>query len=276
MLSQSTVSHLMRALEDELGVQLFERRHPRVTPTLAGEALYRHAMPLVYGMDRLPDTLAEEHFGVVSSTLTIGAGQTSAAYLLPRYLAQFRQRYPEVRVRVRTGGGSQRLRWLRAYQVDLILLAVDKPPRDLQFHELAVSRYMLVTPLDHPLAESTSLDLPDLDGYRFVGHVSGQRVRQIGDSIMRQHDVEPDFAVEIDGWSIIKLYVAAGLGISAVPEICITENDAVWSAPLDRYLPIRRYGAVTRDDGLLPLAAQRFLEIIVEDAQRRADARGAN
>ena len=121
-----------------LALPLFERRGPRITLTRVGEGLYQYAMPLVQGMDRLPDTFAEEHFCVVSDALTIGAGQTSAAYLLPRYPKRFRESYPDVRVRVRTGGGSKRMRWLRAYKVDLILLAVDKPPIDLQFHETAV------------------------------------------------------------------------------------------------------------------------------------------
>ena len=272
MSSQPAVSNQIRGLENELGVLLFERRGPRITLTPMGANLYQYAMPLVQGMDRLPDTFAEEHYGVVSDALTIGAGQTSAAYLLPRYLKRFRERCPEVRVGVRTGVGSLRLRWLRAYKVDLIVLAVDKPPRDLQFHELVVSRYMLITPLDHPLAGRTRLKFTDIEGYRLVGHISGQSVRRIGDSIMRQHGVEPDFAVEIDGWSVIKLYVAAGLGISAVPEICVTERDAVWSTPLDQYLPPRRYGVVARNDGLLSLAAHRFLETIAEVARDGSDA----
>ena len=272
--SQPAVSHQVRALEDELGVSLFERRGPRIALTRAGESLYRFAMPLVQAIDRLPDTFAEGQFGAVSSTLVVGAGQTSAAYLLPRYLKRFRERCPEVRVNVRTGVGSQRLRWLRAYELDLILLSVDRPPQDFRFHEVVVSRFMLITPLDHPLAGRSIEKFSDIEGYRCVGHLPGQHVRQIGDSLMRHLGTEPDFDVEVDGWSVIKLYVAAGLGISAVPEMCITEQDAVWSTPLDRFLPPRRYGLVTRDDDLLSPAARRFLEVTVECATDESDESG--
>ena len=275
MSSQPAVSHQVRALEDELGVPLFERRGPRIALTRVGESLYRFAMPLVQEIDRLPDVFAEEQFGAVSGTLAIGAGQTSAAYLLPRYLKRFRERCPEARVNVRTGVGSQRLRWLRAYELDLILLSVDRPPQDLRFHEVVVSRFMLITPPDHPLAGRNLQKFSDIDGYRYVGHLPGEHVRRIGDSLMRQLGTEPDFDVEVDGWSVIKLYVAAGLGISAVPEMCITERDAVWSTPLDRFLPPRRYGVVTRNDGLLSPAARRFLEVVVECARDDSDASGA-
>ena len=265
MSSQPAVSSLIRALEDELGVPLFERRGPRIVLTRIGESLYEYAMPLVQAMDRLPDTFAEEQRGIISETLTIGAGQTSAAYLLPRYLKRFRELHPEVQVIVETGIGSQRLRWLHAYKLDLILLSVEKPPRDLQFHKLVDSRFMLITPRDHPLVGRTLVKFSDIEGYRFVGHIPGQHVRRIGDSMMRRLGVEPDFEVEVDGWSIIVLYVAAGLGISAVPEICITERDEVWSTPLHQHLPPRSYGAVTRNDGLLSATARRFLEIMIED-----------
>lgn len=275
MASQPALSYQIRALEDELGVPLFERHGPRIALTRLGRSLFRYALPLVHDMDRLPAAFAEEQFGVISNALTIGAGQTSAAYLLPRYLKRFRERYPEIRINVKTGVGSQRLRWLRAYEVDLTLLAVDKPPRDLEFHELVVSPFVLITPLDHPLAGRKLCNFADIEGHRLIGHVSGQHGRLIGDSLMRQLGVEPDASVEIDSWSVIKLYVAAGLGISVVPDICVVPGDRVWSTPLDRFLPQRRYGAVTRNDPLLPLAARRFLEVISEMSRDESNPTGA-
>ncbi len=265
MSSQPAVSQHIRALEGELEVRLFERRGPRVALTRIGESLFEYTMPLVQAIDRLPDTFSEDHFGVPSDALIIGAGPTSAAYLLPRYLKRFRERYPDVQINVWTGDSSQRLRWLRAYKMDLTLLAVDKLPQDLRFHELTASRFMLITPLNHPLVGRTSLKFTDVEGHRMVGHIPGQHERQSGDSKLRQYGVEPNSSIEVDGWSVVKLYVAAGLGISVVPEICITEQDEVWSAPLDQYLPPRRYGAATRNDEFLSLAARRFLEIVAED-----------
>ena len=271
MSSQPTVSQHIRALERELGVRLFERRGPHISLTRIGESLFEYTMPLVQRLDRLPDTFAEDQLGVTSEALTIGVGEACAAYLLPRYLKRFRERYPDVRINVWIGDCSQRLRWLRSFQLDLILQVVDKPPQDLRFHELAAFRFLLITPLDHPLVNRTSVNLTDIDGYRMVGHIPERQGRHIVDWLMRQHGVEPDYAVEVDGWSVVKRYVAAGLGISVVPEICITEQDEVWSAPLDRYLPWRRYGAVTRKDDLLSLVARRFLESIVEEDMSDSD-----
>ena len=104
---------------------------------------------LVEGMERLLDTFADWHHGVVGDTLRIGAGQTSAAYLLPRYLERFRERYPGISIEMRTGSGRQRLKWLRDYELDLVVGAMDAPPHDIDFRPILRSEYVLVTAMDH-------------------------------------------------------------------------------------------------------------------------------
>ena len=263
--SQPAVSLQVRTLEDELGVLLFERRGPRIALTRAGKSLYQLAMPLVEGMDRLPETFAERHHGVVSDALRIGAGQTSAAYLLPKYLKQFRERYPEIRIDIRTGTGQQRLDWLRDYELDLVLGAMDVPPPDVIFHPVLGSDLVLITPLVHPLAGRDSVTIRETAAYPFVGHTSQQYVSRVAETILRQHGVAPDVVVEVDGWGVITNYVAAGAGISFVPDLCLTERDRVWRISFEGTALQRRYGAITRRDGLLNRTAERLLRIMVPE-----------
>ena len=265
MSSQPAVSLQVRTLEEELGVLLFERRGPRISLTRVGESLYRLAMPLVEGMDRLPDTFAERHHGVVADVLRIGAGQTSASYLLPKYLKEFRERYPDVRIDVRTGTGRQRLGWLRDYELDLIVAAMDIPPPDVEFYPVLGSDLVLITPLDHPLAGRDTASVQEIGTYPFVGHTSAHYVRQLSEVILRLHGVAPDVVLEVDGWGVITNYVEAGVGISFVPDLCLTEHDRLWKIWFRGAVPQRMYGAIVRRDGLLTLAASRFLRIMVPE-----------
>ena len=265
MSSQPAVSLQVRALEAELGVLLFERHGPRISLTRVGEALYRLAMPLVAGMDRLPDTFAEQHYGVVSDVLRIGAGQTSAAYLLPRYLERFRERYPEIRVDVRTGTSRERLSWLRDYQLDLVVASMHFAPPDVDFFPVFRSDFVLITPEDHPLAGRDSVAFEEIAGYPFVGHTPAHHVRQAGEVILRFHGVDPDIVVAVDGWDEITNYVAAGVGISFVPDLCLTDHDSLGRISFKGAFPPRRYGAITRRDGPLPLAVSRLLRIMVPE-----------
>ena len=263
MSSQPAVSTQIRTLEEELGVLLFERRGPRITLSRIGQRLYRLAMPLVEGMDRLPDTFLEEYYGVVSDDLRIGAGQVSAAYVLPEYLKRFRENHAEMRISVKAGTGRQRLDWLRNHELDLVVAAMDVPPPDVEFHPVVESELVLITPEDHPLAGRDFVTIEEAAAYPFVGHTAEHYSRQMAEVILRLHGVTPEIAAEVNGWGMITNYVAAGVGISVVPDVCLTDHDRLRKIPLKGTVPLRRYGAITRRDGPLSLAASRFLEIMV-------------
>ena len=257
--SQPVVSRQIRDLEHELGVELFERSGPHIMPSRTGEMLHRLARPLVEGIDRLPRAFAEQHGGA-SGALVIGAGETTAAFVLPESLKRFRVRHPETPVRIRIGGGQERLAWLRDYQVDLVAVSVEIPPPDLRFHELVRSEHVYITPEDHPLAGRESVELEEVCGYPAVLYPVGTYTRYLAETFARLHGAAPRIVAEADGWSAVKSCVEAGLGASIVPALCLQEQDRVWRIPFDRYVPPRRFGLLTRRDGLLSLSATRFMQ----------------
>ena len=263
MSSQPAVSIQIRMLEEAFGVTLFDRRGPRISLTAAGQRLYEHAMPLVTGMDRLPDTFAERHHGVAADVLTIGAGQTSAAYLLPKYVERFQESYPEVGVEIRTGNGQQRMGWLRSYELDLVVGSMDVELPDFEFHPMLVSKFVVITASDHPLAGRASVGVGELATYPFIRHSASHYVARMVDFMLRLHGVAPEVVVEVDGWGVITNYVAAGVGISVVPDLSLTEHDRLWRISIEGEVPPRRYGAITRRDDALPLTTRRFLSLMV-------------
>lgn len=260
--TQPAVSLRVRTLEKVLGVRLFERRGPHISLMRVGRRVYDVAMPLVVAVDRLPDTFAEDHRGEVADSLRIGAGQTSAAYVLPGYLKSFREEFPETEIEVRIGTGRERLGWLRGYELDVVVGAMDVPPADVEFHPILESEPVLVTPLDHPLAGRNSVSVEETAAYPFVGHAADHFVRQFEEAVMRMHGFVPDTVVEVDGWGEVTNYVAAGVGIAFVPDLCLTEHGQVWKISFKGAVPPRWYGPVTRGDGILTLAARRFVQIM--------------
>ena len=219
-------------------------------------------MPVVVGMDRLPDTFAERHRGELSGEFRIASGRASAMYIVPDLLEPFLDRYPGIQVHVRLGTGRERMDWLRAYEVDVVVGAAAVPPPDLSFHFLTASRFFLITAEDHPLAGRESVEIAEAVKYPVIAPRSGTFVRRAADLIIRQHRLAADVVMEVDGWSAIKRYVEAGVGIGLVPGICLTARDRVWRIPLDRYFPDRRYGVFMRRDPVPSLAAERFVELM--------------
>ena len=263
-LSQPAMSLQIRSLEAELGVSLFVRKGPHIELSAEGRSLCGRALPLVEGIDRLRDTF-EEHFRDVVHPLHIAAGETVASCLLPRYLKAFSERHGDVNVTVRVGAASECLSWLRAHEVDLAFAAMDVVPNDLEFHPLLSSPYELITPEDHPLSALPLAHPRHLIGHPQVAHTRHSDIRHFSETFLRQHGVAPDVVVSVDGWEPVKEYVEAGLGIAIVPRLCLSARDRVRRVPFASALPPRRYGCVTRRDGVAPLAVERFLSALAED-----------
>ena len=271
--SQPSVSLQIRSLEKELGVALFDRHGPRIGLTAAGRALYRQALPLVEGLDRLPDTFTEQYRQLVGP-LRIGAGETAASYLLPRYLEAFKSHHCDVEINTRIGSGTTCLSWLRGYEVDIVFAAMDVEPPDLEFRVLTRSAYELITPEGHPLAALECAGPHDVDGHPQIAHTRQSYIRVYGEMYLYQHGVAPNIVVDVDGWDAIKDYVEAGLGIAIVPDLCLTDRDRVRRVRYEGDLPMRRYGCITRRERFVPLAVQRFLQLL-DSSQDASDDAGA-
>ena len=259
--SQPAVSMQIRALEEELSFNLVERKGPNITLTPAGRRFYQLSAPLVEDIDRLPDTFAEQYRGVAVD-VHVAAGEIAAAVLLPRYLKRFTEQQPRTRVNLRTGTGRECLRWLRAYEVDLVVGAMDVEPPDLKHYPVIAANYVLIAPEAHPLAGRDAVKLEDLSAWPIVAHTTGTYTRQFGEMYLRQYRIPYRVDVEIDGWDAIKAYVEAGFGIAVVPEVCLDDRDRVLRFPFDVPVPPRIYGAITRRNGTLPRAVRQIIRIM--------------
>ena len=266
-LSQPSVSLHIRSLEKEFGVALFERKHRRIVPTAAGRTLYRRALPLVEGLDRLPDTF-DEHYRHLVGRLSIGASATAASYLLPRHLKALTARHANMEVRARVGDSIECFKWLRDFEVDIVFTAMDVEAPDFEFHVLVVSPYVLITPESHPLANLPRAGPHDVGDHPQIAHTRQRAIEAFGGMHLRQHCVAANIVVDVDGWETIKDYVEAGLGVAIVPSLCLTERDRVRRVPYEAALPARHYGYVTRREGVVPLAVQRFMKVLEAASDR--------
>ena len=240
--SQPAVSQQLRKLEEELGATLFQRKGPRLTLSSAGHKLYGLAMPLVARMDRLADTFAEQHRGEVTGELVIAVGPTTAESVLPGYLCRFRDRYPGATMNVAIVSDGERVRRLREFEVDIAFSAADLPQLDRDFQPVFSSKMVLITPMDHPLADEASVSIAQAATYPAVTPRLANSVCHTGE----RYGQLPNRVVEVDGWSEIKGYVEEGVGIAFVPQICVTEMDRVCRIPVAEYAAPLVYGMLSR------------------------------
>ncbi|MEB1263698.1 LysR substrate-binding domain-containing protein [Xanthomonas campestris pv. campestris] len=265
--SQPAVTLQLQALERDLGVALFERSGRRLAPSREGQLLYDMALPLVESLDGLEAAFREKVRGLDAGELNIAANSSTILYLLPRIVANFRARHPDVRLTLHNAISADGTDLLREDAVDLAVGSMLDVPADLNYAPVYRFEQLLITPPDHPLASKPIVTLQNLSPYPLILPPRRQVTYRLVDLIFQQARVPYTVALEVDGWEVIKQYVAMGMGISIVTAICLTDadRDELSARSLKDYFPTRSYGVVVRKGKYLSPQARAFIELIQPD-----------
>jgi DNA-binding transcriptional LysR family regulator len=263
-LSQPSISLQLRALEEELGAHLIERRRRRVVLTREGQALLDLALPLVEGLEQLDQQFRTLRAGLSGGELHVAAGTSTIQYLLPAFVAAFRDQHPSVKLQLHNVTGKDGLALLRSDHVDFAVGSMLDVPNDLSYEPVQSYDPMLIAPRGHALADLRDVRLEDLSAYGLILPPQRLTTYRLVDLIFQQRKVPFRVAIEVGGWEVIKHYVALGLGISIVTGICIGEEDRerLTVRNMSAYFPQRSYGVVVRKGKYLSTEARAFIDLI--------------
>jgi DNA-binding transcriptional LysR family regulator len=165
-IGQSAVSHAIKTLEQELGVELFRRHQSLVEPSDIGQQLLLRARAMLGLANTLRQEAADAR-GMRRGTLRIGSfGPTSSMKLLPSILERFRALHPGIEVHVDEGPDRQVLQWLDERRIDVGFVVLPEE----RFDTFALMEDQMVALLHaaHPLAAQTNLKLGDLCNDPFI------------------------------------------------------------------------------------------------------------
>src|SRR6478609_9571319 len=268
--TQSAVSQQIAALEREAGTVLVDRNARGVKLTDAGEALVRHADAI---LARLADAEAELEAiaGLRGGRLRLVAFPSAGATLAPRAVAAFRERHPAVDITLIPGELEEGLAALKAGETDIALLvesgfetcydpALERTP-------IMEDPMYVVLPAGHPLAARRRLRLDDL---RDESWIMGAPTTTCPDSevLLRACQgarFEPRIAFNSDDYLAIQGFVAAGMGVSLIPDLALLAvRDDVVVRQLRTRAPVRHIVAGTLAGGYCSPAKQAMLEILCE------------
>lgn len=165
-ISQSAVSHALKSLELELGVELLRRHQSRVELSDIGQQLLLRARTMLGLANTLRQEAADAR-GMKRGTLRIGSfGPTSSIKLLPLILQQYRAAHPGIEVHTDEGPDRQVLQWLEERRIDIGFVVL--PEERFDTVALIEDQMVALLPADHPLAVHDSLNLKDLCDFPFV------------------------------------------------------------------------------------------------------------
>ena len=215
--SQPGVSKQIRLLEDELGVQIFERSGKHLTDiTPAGQSIIRIA-GLILGEVENIKRIADEHLDDSRGSLSIATTHTQARYVLPPTIEKFIATYPDVALHMHQGTPMQISELAANRHVDF---AIATEALEL-FDDLIMLpcfrwNRSIVVPKGHPLTEAGPLTIETIAEYPIVTYVFGFTGRSQLDHAFQAHGLNPKVVFTAVDADVIKTYVRLGLGIGIV------------------------------------------------------------
>jgi LysR family cys regulon transcriptional activator len=225
--SQPGVSRQIRELEEELGIEIFERNGKRLTGlTEPGRGVLQIIERLLLEAENLRRA-SEEYAGEKKGTLTIAATHTQARYALPGVVQSFRLAFPEVRIALKQSSPEHIAEWVLSGKAD-IGIATEGLSRfeDLISFPCYSWSHTVVVPEGHPLTSLTSVSLEDLAAYPLITYDVGFTGRGHIDEAFKNAGLATDIVLTAMDSDVIQQYAALGLGVGIVASMAVEHNRA--------------------------------------------------
>ena len=240
--TQSTLSHQIRQLEDEIGQPLFERIGRRVVTTEAGELFLAFASRALKEVDQ-GIAMLKPGGGNLTGQVRIGATHTFNIGLIPECVALFLARHPTVQIGVEELAAEQIVARLRAGELDIGIAYRPSDPTDLWFEPLYHEEMVLVVGDAHPLAGRKRIRMVELHQQRLVLLPSYFATRRLLDECFLASGAEPVVVAEMSTIApmlglVLRMPIAAIVAINAVPKAM----SGLQMIPIESPTPVRTPG----------------------------------
>lgn len=228
--SQPGVSNQVQQLEEELGLQIFERHGKRLTGiTPVGKSVIAMAERVLQDVENIRQ-LAADSRSDQTGTLSIGTTHTQARYALPPAIKTFSEQYPHVHLNMVQGTPPEVAEMAATGQVDIAIATEGLS----QFEQLAILpcyewNRCVVVPPDHPLLKVGKLTLEAIADYPLLTYVMGFTGRAQQDQSFLERGLHPNVVFTATDADVIKTYVELELGIGIIASMAF---DPVKDAPL--------------------------------------------
>ncbi|RQW63233.1 HTH-type transcriptional regulator CysB [Vibrio viridaestus] len=224
--SQPGISKQIRMLEDELGVQIFERSGKHLTQlTEAGQEIIDIAQDVLSRVDSIK-AVANQHIHPEMGKLLISTTHTQARYVLPTIIQGFTERYPKVSLHMYQGTPEQ------------MSEAVSKGLADFAIATEAVHLYQdavmlpcyhwtrsVIVPKNHPLTKKSIVTIEDIAAFPLVTYVFGFTGRSELDNAFRRAGLNPKVAFTATDADVIKTYVKMGMGVGVIASMAVDREE---------------------------------------------------
>lgn len=216
--AQSAVSRQIANLESELGAELFERIGRNVKLTPIGKVFLEHSLIALEAIDFSKKQI-DEYLDPEKGTIKIGFPTSLASFLLPTVISAFKKEHPNVSFHLRQGSYRYLINAVKTRELNLAFLGpVPKKDEIIDTKILFTEKISALLPASHPLAERHEIQLADLRNEPFVLFPDGYILNKVVVDACKSVGFTPNVSSEGEDMDALKGLVAAGIGVTLLPE----------------------------------------------------------
>ncbi len=257
-ITQSALSHQIKGLEDQAGVELFVRRSKPMTLSAAGMRLLRVANKVLPEIEALEAEFSGVRDGS-SGRLHIAIECHACFEWLFPVLEAFRHNWPEVDVDIRPGLAFDALPALQKEEVDLVVSSDPEALRGIAFKPLFDYEPVFLASALHPLAQKDYIEAEDFRGQTLITYPVDRSRLDVFTELLTPAKVEPAAIRQVELTAVILLLVASNRGVAVLPDWVVrelrTSDDYVVRPITEGGLTKRLYAAIRDDDAAKPFMA---------------------
>lgn len=270
-IAQSAVSRQIHQLEQELGVDLFVQVGRNVQLTPAGKLFLSRVEKILGELEKAVVEI-RELIDPETGEIRLGFPHSHGVALIPTVVGLFRRLHPNVKFRFRQGKYDVLIQDLLNNEIDLAFISpcpLNRP--DLEGDIVLTEKLYAVVPQGHPLAGEKSIRLESLKDETFVLFKEGYSLRAIVMEACNKAGFKPNIGFEGEETDTIRGLVAAGMGVSLLPEMALSGSGVMMPAKVEISDPpvSRTIGLIHRAGEKLPIVAEMFRRFLLEHFRER-------
>lgn len=260
-LTQSGVSHSMKALERDTGCRLLDRLGKKVVLTQAGEQLLHYATRILQEMETARESLS--HLGKWGhGRLRLGASTTACQHIIPPVLREFKESFPDHAIHIEPGDTPELISLLLRHKIDLALSLEAEKEVQLDFQPLFTDELQFVVSPMHPWAQAGRVERSEVPRQNYIIYSKQSVTFRLIEDYFRREQIVLNTIIELGSMEATKELVKLGVGVSILaPWIARKELEegSLVALPLSRRKLQRRWGILHWHGRRLDLAEETFI-----------------
>lgn len=221
--SQPAISHMIKEMEEELEIKLFNRLGRRLYLTDEGEVFKTYARRMI-NLYREFEEVLEDKKDFRNGKLKLGASSTIGIYVIPQLIKDFIKEYPDIDISIKIGNTDEIASMILKNDIDFAFVEAEVDMEEIKSKEIWIDELILITSPNHKWGDAEEIEESELESEKFILREEGSGTRKVFEAAMENNDIKYRESFTLGNTEAIKEIITTGIGISCLSKLTVKEE----------------------------------------------------